>query len=176
MHAIQSAVPTPQVEIVKQRATRRQILRDRAPLASRAQNVHDPVHHLTDVNAALVPSDLGRWNQCLDMRPLVVSQVAGISQPTAVVAPTVFFRPHRWPPPNQATTLESQKIHRIQGKIPDRHLVVRCRTGTVPNSEFGTIPALRSTAPRELRAAPRPGKAPKWRTTRPTPRGRPPRC
>src|SRR5258708_3301028 len=37
-------------------------------------------------------------------------------------------------------------------------LGVRCRPGIVTNSECGTIPALRSTAPQELRAAPRPGK------------------
>src|SRR5205085_12077557 len=95
MNAIQSAVPTPQVEIVEQRATRRQILRNRPPLASRAQNIHDPVHHLTNVNPTLVPSPFDRWNHRLHMRPLIVSQIAGIPQSAAVVAPTVLRRPHR---------------------------------------------------------------------------------
>jgi hypothetical protein len=36
MHAIQSAVPAPQVEIVEQCAPRRQILWDRSPLAGNA--------------------------------------------------------------------------------------------------------------------------------------------
>jgi len=37
--------------------------------------------------------------------------------------------------------------------------VVRCRPGIVPPSETGTIPGLHCTAPQELRAAARPGKA-----------------
>src|ERR1700739_4332222 len=90
MHAIQSAIPTPQVEIVEQRTARRQVLRNRSPLAARAQNVHDPVHDLTDVNAAFVSPALGRWNQWLDIRPLVVSQIAWTPQCSPVTAPPVF--------------------------------------------------------------------------------------
>src|SRR5215470_12137198 len=95
MNAIQSAVPAPQVEIIEQCATRRQILWNRPPLTSRAQNIHDPIHHLTNVNAALVSTAFGRWNHWLDMRPLIVRQIAGIAQSATVVAPTVLRRPHR---------------------------------------------------------------------------------
>ena len=35
------------------RAARRQVLRDRAPLTARAQHVHQPVHHRPQVHAAL---------------------------------------------------------------------------------------------------------------------------
>src|SRR5947209_20330006 len=45
MDAIQRAVVAPQVEIVEKCAAWWQIFRDRTPLASRAQNIHDPVHH-----------------------------------------------------------------------------------------------------------------------------------
>ena len=69
MDAIQRAVPAPQVEIVEQRAARRQVFRDRPPLASRAQHIHDPVHHFAHVDVALVAAALGRRNQRLDMRP-----------------------------------------------------------------------------------------------------------
>src|SRR5271154_2593601 len=41
--AIERAVVTPQVEIIVHRAPRRQVLGQRAPLATRAQDVHDPV-------------------------------------------------------------------------------------------------------------------------------------
>ena len=40
MNALQRAVPTPQIEVVEQRATRRKVFRDRAPLTARAQNIH----------------------------------------------------------------------------------------------------------------------------------------
>ena len=63
MHAIERAVLTPQIKIVEKRAPWRQIFRDRSPLASRAQHVHDPVHHLAHVDVALVSTALGRWDQ-----------------------------------------------------------------------------------------------------------------
>src|SRR5438128_1405254 len=50
MDGIQRAVVAPQVEIVEKCAARRQIFRDRTPLASRAQNVHDPVHHFAHLD------------------------------------------------------------------------------------------------------------------------------
>src|SRR6202142_2749469 len=121
MQAIQSAVPGPQVEIVEQRAAWGKILRNRPPLASRAQNVHEPIHHLTDVNAALVPAAFGRRNQRLDMRPLVVSQVAWIPQPAAVVTPPDLLFPHRWPPRIRPPPLNHTGFPERK-KIPDRHL------------------------------------------------------
>src|SRR5262249_5015444 len=59
MDAIQRAVIAPQVEIVEKCAARRQIFRDRTPLASRAQNIHDPVHHFAHLDMALVDAALG---------------------------------------------------------------------------------------------------------------------
>ena len=60
MDAIERSVVAPQIEIVEQRAARRQVLRDCSPLASRAQNIHDPVHHFAHVDRALVAAGL-RW-------------------------------------------------------------------------------------------------------------------
>ena len=54
MDAIECAVVAPQVEIIVHRATRRQVFRNRPPLASRAQNIHDPIHHFTNVDVAFV--------------------------------------------------------------------------------------------------------------------------
>jgi len=48
------------------------------------------------------------------MRPLIVRQIAGITQLVTIVFRAVFGRPHRRPSSNQATSLESQMIHPIQ--------------------------------------------------------------
>src|SRR5262245_10037576 len=80
MDAIQRAVVAPQVEIVEKCAARRQIFRDRTPLASRAQNIHDPGHHFAHLDMALVAAALGGRDQGFDMRPFIVGQVTRISQ------------------------------------------------------------------------------------------------
>src|SRR5262245_54683936 len=98
MDAIQRAVVAPQVEIVEKCAARRQIFRDRTPLASCAQNIHDPVHHFAHLDMALVAATLGGRDQWFDMRPFIVGQVTRISQFAAVVTSAVLRRPHRWCP------------------------------------------------------------------------------
>src|SRR5262249_54992317 len=52
--AIESAVATPQYKIVMYRALRRKVLGQGAPLTTRAQDVHDPIHHLPDTNRSFV--------------------------------------------------------------------------------------------------------------------------
>ena len=95
MDAIERAVVAPQIKIVEKRAAWRQIFRTRPPLASRAQHIHDPVHHLAHVNVALVATAPGRWDQRLNMRPFVVGQIAQISERAAVVSSAVLRRPRR---------------------------------------------------------------------------------
>ena len=85
MDAIQRAVVAPQVEIVEKCAAWWQIFRDRTPLASRAQNIHDPVHHFAHLDMTLVAAALGGRDQWFDMRPFIVGQVTRISQFAAVV-------------------------------------------------------------------------------------------
>src|ERR1700675_4528643 len=58
MDAIERAVPSPQVKITVHRAARRQILRDRSPLATAAQHIHQTIDHLTHIHRALVPPRL----------------------------------------------------------------------------------------------------------------------
>jgi hypothetical protein len=94
MDAIQRAVPTPQVEIVEQRAPRRQVFGDRPPLATRAQDVHDPVHHFAHIDMAPIAAALGSRNLRGNERPFLVSQIARISQLAAVVTLAVLHRPH----------------------------------------------------------------------------------
>ena len=76
MDAIERAVVAPQVEIIEKRAAWRQILRDRSPLASRTQHIHDPVHHFAHVDVPSIAAAPGRWNQQFDVRPFDVGQIA----------------------------------------------------------------------------------------------------
>src|SRR5262245_5663956 len=115
MDAIERAVPAPQIEIIVQGRAWRQVFRNRAPLAARAQDVHQTVSNLAQVHRALITTRLGRREAWLDQRPLRIGQVAWIAQVVAVIAGTIFGRPHRQRlPQNQAATLESQPIHPIQ--------------------------------------------------------------
>src|SRR6516165_10156276 len=115
MDAIERAVPAPQIEIIVQGRAWRQVFWNRAPLAARAQDVHQTVSNLAQVHRALITTRLGRREAWLDQRPLRIGQVAWIAQVVAVIAGTIFGRPHRQRlPQNQAATLESQPIHPIQ--------------------------------------------------------------
>ncbi len=67
MDALERAVPTPKVEVIVEGRARRQILRDGAPLAAGAENVHEAVDNLAYVDVALVAAAFGRRNQRFDM-------------------------------------------------------------------------------------------------------------
>jgi hypothetical protein len=108
MDALQRTVPLPQLQIVMQGAARWQVLRDRPPLASSAEDVHQPVDHLAHVNRALVAAAPGGRDQRHHVRPFLVGQIARIAQLAAVVSMTVLWRPHRRPPPYRTAVMESQ--------------------------------------------------------------------
>lgn len=97
MNAIQRAVVAPSVKVVVHGALRRQILRDRVPLAACAENVHDAVYNFADVHGPLVATPLGRWNLRLDLSPLLVAQITLITEVATVVAGTVLAGPHSAP-------------------------------------------------------------------------------
>src|SRR5262249_35076930 len=92
MHLLQRAVPALPAEIAVHRATRRQILRDVAPLTAGAQDIHHPVE-----NFALAAAALGRGDQRLDLLPFRVREITRIAQLVTVVARAVLGRPHRAP-------------------------------------------------------------------------------
>src|SRR4029077_8472634 len=70
---IERAVPSPQVKIVVPRAARRQVLRDRSPLATGAQHIHQAIDYLAHIDRALVAASLGWRNQRLHQRPFLIS-------------------------------------------------------------------------------------------------------
>ena len=80
VNAVERAVPFPALGVVIDRAARRQVLRDLIPLTSRAQQIHQPVDHLTDIDRPLVAAPLGGRDQRRDQRPLLVRQVARIAK------------------------------------------------------------------------------------------------
>src|SRR6476620_8471800 len=53
VNSFQCAVIGPQIEVVIDRAFRRQVFRDRAPLTAGRENVHEAVHYLPYVHGAL---------------------------------------------------------------------------------------------------------------------------
>ena len=122
MDALERAVPTPKVEVIVEGRARRQILRDGAPLAAGAENVHDAVDNLAYVDVALVAAAFGRRNQRYDMPPFGVGQIARIAQPAAVLASAVFVAPH-WRPLRRfgAPLLNHKRFQRFV-KFSDRLL------------------------------------------------------
>ena len=90
MDPIQRAVAMPPRKIVMQRAARRKVFWDVPPL-------HNAVHDGPHVGPPLTAATSGGRDQRLDMRPLVISQVARISQVIAVVLRPVLVRP-QWRP------------------------------------------------------------------------------
>src|ERR1035437_8318769 len=97
MNAIQRAIPVPKAEITKQRAFRWQVLGNITPLASGARHIHDAVHDFSRLNRALASAMFGRWNERLDVRPLIVRRIARIAPLVTIVFRAVSRRPHRRP-------------------------------------------------------------------------------
>ena len=79
VHAIQRAVVGPKIEVAMDRTLRRQVFRDRAPLASGGEYVHEAAHDLTHNRGALVTPGFTGRDQQLDQFPFVVSQIARIT-------------------------------------------------------------------------------------------------
>src|SRR5216684_3781633 len=97
MDSLQRAVICPQIEVVVDRASRRQVFRDRAPLTSGRENVHEAVHHLPHDHRPLATASLARRDQRFNQSPFVVGQIARISQLAAVVTGSVLAPPLRCP-------------------------------------------------------------------------------
>ena len=90
MDAIQRPVIVPKIKIFEQGAARRQVLGDRPPLATGAQDVHQAVHHFTDIDAPLAAAAFGRWYQWRNMRPFLIRHVTQVAKLAAIIGTTVF--------------------------------------------------------------------------------------
>src|ERR1700682_2038777 len=78
-------------------AFRRQIFRQRLPLAARREHIEDRVQNLADVHLAPTPTVFGRWYRRFDQRPLAVAQIAWVAQAVAVGSTAMFRLPHSAP-------------------------------------------------------------------------------
>jgi hypothetical protein len=95
MDAFQGAIPVPQFQIVMHRALRRQVLRQRLPLAAGPQDVENPVQHLTHIHRASAPAVPRRRDQALHKHPFGIGQIARVTKATAVRSYAMFGLPHR---------------------------------------------------------------------------------
>jgi hypothetical protein len=96
--ALQCAVIGPQIEIVVDRAFRRQVCRDCAPLTAGRQNVHKAGHHLAHDHRPFASARLAGRDQRYNQLPFLVGHIARIAQLAAVIARAIHARPHRCPP------------------------------------------------------------------------------
>lgn len=83
---VQRAIVAPAVEVVIQRALRRQILRHIAPLAASAEHIHDPIRHIANRHFAAAAAALCSGNQGFNLGPLGVGQITGVPTLGAVIA------------------------------------------------------------------------------------------
>ncbi len=97
VNAIQHTIAVPPDEVVVDRAVRREVLRKVAPLATGAEDIHNPIHDRTHVSASFATARLGRRNQRRNIRPLVIREVARVPQVITIVFWSVLKRPDRRP-------------------------------------------------------------------------------
>src|SRR5215203_5525962 len=94
MDALQRAVPIPEFEIVVHRALRRQILGKRLPLAPGPQHVENPVQDFAYVYRSFASTTSRRRNHRCNDSPLIVGQIARITQAVALRSAAMFGCPH----------------------------------------------------------------------------------
>ena len=92
--ALQGAVPIPQHEVRMRCALRRQVLRQRLPLATRREHIEDCVENLANIHLAPTAATLGWRDHRLDQRPFGIRQIARISQTAPLCGAPMFRFPH----------------------------------------------------------------------------------
>ena len=122
MKTAECAVPVPKVEIVEQRALGRQVFRNGAPLAARAQHIQQAVDDLANIDLTSAPATLGWRDQRLHQSPFRIRQITRIAQSIALVFSTVRCRPHR--------CLARKESSQSQGIITDSDYATSFRTDT----------------------------------------------
>lgn len=120
MDPLERAVPFPALKVAKQRAARRKILRDRPPLTPCAEDIEQSVDDLTDIDPALVSAALRGRNQRRDHCPLLVRQIARVSQLPPVVARPVLLGPHHRASANRQRQANHKGFTRFK-KFEDGH-------------------------------------------------------
>ena len=100
--ALQRTIPIPQHEVRVRRALRRQVLRQRLPLATGRQHVEDGVENLANIHLTPPAAALGRRDHRFDQRPFGIAQIARISQTAPLSGAAMFKFPHLGTPANDS--------------------------------------------------------------------------
>src|SRR6476659_10550397 len=109
----QGAIPFPQIEILEDCGSEREILWQSAPLAPRSENIQDRVRHLAHIRRARTPASLRSPDMRRDQGPFGVGQIGRVAKPFAFIPAAVPRCPHR-APPAQVPDTESQPIPKTQ--------------------------------------------------------------
>ena len=94
MDAIQRSVIVPKLKIAEQRAAWWQVLGDRPPLAAGAQDVHQTVHHVSDIDVPLAAAAFGRRDQWRNMSPFIIRHITRVTKPAAIIEEPRFSTVH----------------------------------------------------------------------------------
>ena len=124
--ADERAVALPAPKVVVHRAARRQVFRQRRPLAARAQYVHDPVDDLAHVRRSLVAAPLGREDQRRHQLPFGIGKVTRIARRATVVPSAILVRPHRSLHSHRGAPRKHEQL-RCPEVSPDGHSTYTCR-------------------------------------------------
>jgi hypothetical protein len=127
MDPLQPPVVVPTVKIVTNRALWRKVLRDRVPLATSAEQIHEAIEHLPHVGSSLIATRFeGRnFRRYLSLdrlrRTSLVCQVGRKAQTATVVTATVLLGPHFIP----RESMESISVCRVEGGKDVAEVIVR---------------------------------------------------
>ena len=91
-------IVTPEVEILPDRAARRKVLGQMAPLAASLKKREHALQNLPDIYRAPPATTLRGRDMASDQDPLRVGQIAPIPQTSPFVLRSIFLTPHPTPP------------------------------------------------------------------------------
>ena len=97
VNTFQRSIVVPKIEVAINSAAGRQILRDRPPLASGTQNVHQPIDDIAHVTCPFATARSGWRDQRTNQSPFFIRQIARVAQLAPVVTTPILIRPHRSP-------------------------------------------------------------------------------
>src|SRR5829696_413094 len=112
--AAERAVPVPPVQVLPNRAARREVLRERLPLTPRPEHVEDRVQDLSQVDRSRTPAAFGGPDQRRNQRPLGFREIAVVAQAAPIRCCTMLRVPHEAPRSTQVPPRESQPTPQTQ--------------------------------------------------------------
>src|SRR5687767_8845655 len=146
MDAPQGAVPVPQIEVLPDRAARREVLWQGLPLAPRPEHIEDGVEHLAHVDRPRTPAAFGRPDQRRNQRPFCIGQIARVAQSVPIRSGTMLGIPHGSPrvdsgAAHEITTDSSDSTSFRLSDLLDGPFWLGCRNGLAMFANSTTLSA-----------------------------------